>query len=278
MAGKRRSRPLDAWGIETYQTIVRTGEQVVERAGLYALKQAKSYAPVRRVFVGQRRRKQAVPPEKMAARYAVAAMRRGARGNNIPTVSPEQAEYLSQKSMHPRRMRAAAPPDVSRKRLTVTGHVNSFNPIFREGHSRVTGDFRRIDPLDPGRLATVSATKSRSSAPSVGLAVTRNAQARLSVRGRYELATGRANYTDAEGVTRLGGRLRGEIYVQNYREFEGKLTAEVISPTPYAAPQEFGTSHNRSHPFLRPALYDTRERFRTWARLAFHEMTKRGRG
>ena len=35
--------------------------------------------------------------------------------------------------------------------------------------------------------------------------------------------------------------------------------AWVISPTEYARYQEFGTRHNRAHPFLRPAAEESRE-------------------
>ena len=37
-----------------------------------------------------------------------------------------------------------------------------------------------------------------------------------------------------------------------------RVVASVVSPTPYAKYQEFGTRHNAAHPFLRPALLESR--------------------
>ena len=56
----------------------------------------------------------------------------------------------------------------------------------------------------------------------------------------------------------VGGRLRGEIFVQPAKLSGSKAEAWVISPTPYAKYMEFGTRHNRAHPYLRPALEESR--------------------
>jgi HK97 gp10 family phage protein len=96
-------------------------------------------------------------------------------------------------------------------------------------------------------------------------------EARLSRRGRFELASGRAAH---KGY--LGGRLRDELFTEPAR-VEGSLAiAEVISPTPYAKYQEFGTRHNPAHPFLRPALAEGRGAFRRNIARAINEVARRG--
>jgi HK97 gp10 family phage protein len=80
----------------------------------------------------------------------------------------------------------------------------------------------------------------------------------LDRRGRYEVASGRADYRARGRARQVGGRLKGEIRATPAR-VEGRLVvAEVISPTPYAKFQEFGTRHNPAHPFLRPAAAESR--------------------
>lgn len=76
----------------------------------------------------------------------------------------------------------------------------------------------------------------------------------LTARGRYELRSGRAAYTDAKGVTTLGGRLRKEIRTEGPTRDGTLITAQVISPTYYAKYQEFGTRHHRASPYMRPAM------------------------
>lgn len=56
----------------------------------------------------------------------------------------------------------------------------------------------------------------------------------------------------------VGGRLRGEIRATPVSRSGNRAEAWVISPTPYAKYQEFGTRHNAAHPFLRPATAESR--------------------
>lgn len=77
-------------------------------------------------------------------------------------------------------------------------------------------------------------------------------EARLSSRGRWELASGRAFH---KGF--LGGRLRDEIAADPVQVDGERITVDVVSPTPYAKYQEFGTRHNPAHPYLRPALHES---------------------
>lgn len=80
----------------------------------------------------------------------------------------------------------------------------------------------------------------------------------LTRQGAYEVRTKRAKAT-TWGHAYIGGRLRREIFA-TAPEISGAMAeAWVIAPTPYAKYQEFGTRHNAAHPFLRPALDESRE-------------------
>lgn len=80
----------------------------------------------------------------------------------------------------------------------------------------------------------------------------------LNARGRYEVASGRANYRPRGRATQVGGRLKGEIRALPARVEGRMVVAEVISPTPYAKQQEFGNRHNPAHPYMRPAAAESR--------------------
>ena len=84
----------------------------------------------------------------------------------------------------------------------------------------------------------------------------------LTSRGRYELKTGRADFSNSDGVLTLGGRLRGEIHVVPAEGGGPRWVARLVSPTPYAKYMEFGTRHNRAFPYMRPTLAQVRESFR----------------
>lgn len=80
------------------------------------------------------------------------------------------------------------------------------------------------------------------------------AQDRLDFRGRWELSSMRAAHKN-----QLGGRLRDEIFSTQARVYGHKVVLELVSPTPYAKYQEFGTRHNPAHPYLRPGAYESVE-------------------
>ena len=84
----------------------------------------------------------------------------------------------------------------------------------------------------------------------------------LTSRGRYELKSGRANFKTG-GKNFLGGRLRGEIRADPAEVSGTAAVGRVVSPTPYAKFVELGTHHSRAQPYLRPAIAQQREMFRT---------------
>ena len=86
----------------------------------------------------------------------------------------------------------------------------------------------------------------------------------LDRRGASEVKTKRALFVGSTKVGRgigasIGGRLRGEIYSEAPSVSGLQAESWVISPTEYAKYQEFGTRHNRAHPFLRPAAEESRD-------------------
>lgn len=80
----------------------------------------------------------------------------------------------------------------------------------------------------------------------------------LTRQGAYEVRSKRADFS-TWGHTHVGGRLRGEIATLAPHREGSMAEAWVISPTEYAKYQEFGTRHNRAHPFLRPAAEESRD-------------------
>jgi HK97 gp10 family phage protein len=81
----------------------------------------------------------------------------------------------------------------------------------------------------------------------------------LTSAGRREVERARKGLGNSalfEG--RIGGRLRGEIFIEGPVRDGNHIWFYVVSPTPYARYQEFGTRHHRAQPFLRPALYESR--------------------
>jgi len=93
----------------------------------------------------------------------------------------------------------------------------------------------------------------------------------MTSRGRYEMTSGRAVRTvdDKHGEPHqvIGGRLHDSIQPSDVfsdgAETYGFVSASAVDPFSktnhdYAPDQEFGSRHNRAHPFLRPALRESR--------------------
>lgn len=82
----------------------------------------------------------------------------------------------------------------------------------------------------------------------------------LSARGRYEVKTGRAKTSGPKG-DEIGGTLRDSIRIEgpyvSDRGMSGFVSAfaDNGSGLNYGYFMEFGSRHNKPHPFLRPALW-----------------------
>lgn len=155
------------------------------------------------------------------------------------------------------------------------GHANTLIPVLRGNDYRVTADFRRFGAMrsDIVRQRTGQASRplraesfERRGLPHPGEAFRAS---KLTSRGRYEVRTARVarhgRTTKGEIFTspplfgrRVGGRLRGELRIRGPEKHSGSWWMYVESPTPYAPYQEFGTRRHRAQPFLRPALYESR--------------------
>ncbi len=191
----------------------------------------------------------------VASRWAVRASAEAKRRAPVRKIFGGQgaSERIRAKTMD-----EIAPDRAIRRRL---GLGPEFEPLNREGVEPAT-ILTRFAPQELGaRRVTPSVDKF------TGRRVPRrmellSSQDRLDRRGRYELRSGRA-VTEREN---LGGRLRDEIHAQPAEMIGGKAVARVVSPTPYAKYQEFGTRHNPAHPYLRPAGYETAESARVDAR------------
>ena len=85
----------------------------------------------------------------------------------------------------------------------------------------------------------------------------------LSARGRYEVKSQRAAHQG-----QIGGKLRDEIYVGEVQVDGHHVHVDVVSPTSYAKQQEMGNRHNPAHPYMRPALYESKDEVR--ATIASH--------
>ncbi len=104
-----------------------------------------------------------------------------------------------------------------------------------------------------------------------------NDETPLTRQGAYDIRSGRANFGSGKAMT-VGGRLRGEIFVRPAKLSGSKAEAWVISPTPYAKYMEFGTRHNRAHPFLRPALEESRNDIVAAVKAGIAEASRKGFG
>lgn len=155
------------------------------------------------------------------------------------------------------------------------GGNNSLMPVFRQGNSRITGDFRnyggpvgdvvrqkKAQQARGVRDESVERFAKRRSIPNPVESLRVN---RLSARGRYE-----TKHAKARGLFqgRVGGRLRGELKITGPHRRGNTIWMYVESPTEYAKFQEFGTGHHRAQPFLRPALYESRNVLRWEVRKA----------
>lgn len=229
-------------------------------ASKYTERQAKKYAPVRAIFKRDR------APKGVLA------------GNGG---SADSFDYSRWRRARPRNRRIDLPASASYPlhRGPNYGNSNSFIPVLhyqaREGSVVLTGDMRRFSPtaraLSPNAQVYKSVNRQGARATRIDPNVF------LSAAGRAEAKSGRAVYRSVTKATfetidgkivrvpvktrdyvRLGGRLRGEIFAAPPQREKDQLVSYVISPVPYGKPQEFGSRHNRAHPFMRPALYDTR--------------------
>jgi HK97 gp10 family phage protein len=134
---------------------------------------------------------------------------------------------------------------IARVNSLVKAHHNAFSQQVKQGKRAGSADEAFTDMAKRASLSYRKAS-GITSAPTPGERLLRKT----------------ALHVDAQGDMRIGGRLRDEIYRTEIRTDGAKMYGDVIAPTEYAKYQEYGTSKHRAQPFMRPALYDMRGRFR----------------
>lgn len=235
---------------------------------------AKRHAPVRKIFNAQGQGRRGVP--------------KGRNGIGFGKGAAGKAGYDRWRRARPKNRRINVPPnDVREASGPRYGSTNSFIPVMRytdlSGTVTLTGNFRRYDKTGRQLTPRVDAFEQVGRRGRVEHKVV-NPNEFLNRQGRYEAVSGRAAYREvktsrlvvdrgtgkiirvpketADHMT-LGGRLRGEIFGTPAEQRGPFFWGYVISPVDYSADQEFGNRHNRAHPFLRPALYESRTRLRS---------------
>lgn len=254
----------------------------LQRTAEFALGRAKHHAPVRAIFKRDRRGKaftgrsirskssyqgflrsktsrgRRAPFRGIASIENVAALRRvGAMG------MVQSGGAITGTSNRPRANIGGRWGSIQSKNYgsRFTGHANSLFPVFRtQNNQRIAGDFRKVKQ----RGGTFNAVVQRGQGqPTVQTRTARWRDNQLSSRGRYEFKTKRGLHKG-----RIGGRLRDEIRITGPMKRGGTTWMYVESPTPYAIHQEYGTKRHRAQPFLRPALYESRNVLRIEMRKA----------
>ena len=153
----------------------------------------------------------------------------------------------------------------------IRGNAGSEMSVIRVGRVTIAGDLRQVQG---GRLVPVAFLKQTRGGkisllppPEARGTQTSAGEFALSGRGRYEVKTGRATFRRA-GTDRIGGSLKHSIHkigASLTSRSRGKIWGYVRAgneDVDYARHQEFGNIHNRAHPFMRPALYESRGPFR----------------
>jgi len=242
-------------------------QRILLGTGQFALGRAQHHAPVRRMFKGEHRPRKAAFPKNLRSEDGL-----------IRQIVTRQDFDLFRRSRAPNHR-----VDIPGKRIT--GTANSWQPVFAYPGGRYTGDFRKIEETTAMRMdsetgkirpATVGgrmiahATWNQSQGEKAERVKDQTGEAELNSAGRYALKTGVGIHVRtikemhpvfgmrSVRVATLGGRLRSEINLTQPKKEGDTWWIYVVSPTPYARWQEFGSSRNRANPYLRPALYESR--------------------
>lgn len=272
------------------QTIIERGVSAVNLTIQHTtLPKAQNYAPVRSIFYGSRRARIGVPRVNIAGNPDVATIMAIYRSHQINT--PEMYDLWKRSRQKNKRMNVPAAQSnalmvvnkaVSRdvrgssamsENLAYTlpphgqidAHNNSEVPILSANgdRERYYGDFRLYNQKNRELVPVATVGQIRGGRPQYSEVPTKTANQFLTSRGQWEVASGRAAFTKGDRTT-LGGSLKGSIVavkadpdVREGSVIYGHVRAGS-KKVYYARFQEFGTRHNRPHPFLRPALYDSR--------------------
>jgi HK97 gp10 family phage protein len=220
------------WNSLVSRVIQETAVGLTTGAGLVAAR-AKELAPIRKVFAGGKSHWHFMS----MTEYESAKSVREALGLKTMNIAPRHAMVTYQTS------NARERKWMRRDYARVIDRGDSAN--MNVPLSRIVSNPDKSRG-DKGRLMRRSAEVSTFDAAG-------NQTGGLTRQGRHELNSLRSLHGGM-----LGGRLRDEIHPTPASPGH-RMAATVESPTAYAKYQEFGTRHNPSHPFLRPAADESRE-------------------
>jgi HK97 gp10 family phage protein len=210
----------------------------------YAIAQQK--VPVRRVFQERRR-----APIKLNMRERVKTLNAAKQieGGYLPSLTVQTRRSANQFFPY---LRVPIKGNYTREQVA-RGRIKYGPRVrgdFREvGYSEELGRFELTDPIAALQLT------------SRGRSELRRKDQSLSAFDRAKFIAGKSHGTAAlsknpESVYkgRLGGRLKGEMYVERAKPDDTGFAGYVVSPTPYAKYVEFGTRYAAAQPYLRPAI------------------------
>lgn len=170
-------------------------------------------------------------------------------------------------SIATRRANAFYAQDEFRRRRAVA-HIRNYATVAsaRRGSTNAAGASRAARLLGyerNGRFVGVGGTtRGRRGGFEPGASLNQ----KLSTRGRYEIRSGRAVHREitAAGHTRVqaGGALKASIGSEGVVQTEQGQSVTVSAAIRYAKFVEFPTIRTAAQPFLRPALYAMRPKFR----------------
>lgn len=264
--------------------IERRGRDGLKLAADYAKVRAQEHAPVRKIFKGTTFRVGKTGfREPIPRRVSVEGEQRVGHANSLmPLLRRRDTAGKTQFISGDFRQ---IDPVTGRLRQIGTGRTETNRGSQAVGELAVfTRDKGgRIQKVDPAKLKPVSGEQ-------IG---------KLTSRGRFEVRSGRANFQPSPVIervggkairasrepARVGGRLRDEIHVEGPFNEGRFIWMEVVSATKdpktgrlYPRDQEFGTRHHPPHPFLRPALQESRGPLRRHVREAIRGGSRKPAG
>lgn len=239
--------------LERLETAVR---QTVFASATDAMVDAKKLAPVRRVLKGDRGGKTRLLTRQERSAEQSVRVQLGLRSGKAIRTAAEPARTRSLPSnpylRAPGRRPPRGVPDELGKR-TQAPDVNFTGKAFAIGSGV---QLNRYGRSELGRGVAIQGPTIFGQGDD---ATVRRNRARLRAANSaiYFRPAGRSSGSEGaapSGQYKLGGRLRGEIYIERADEPTGVFKWWVISPTYYSRYVEFGTRHNKAQPYMRPAL------------------------
>jgi hypothetical protein len=246
------------------RTIMESSEQGLREALEEVMSIAKDMAPVRSIFKIPRRRNYLYSQSLATGARFVGlngkAYRMSAATAKYAPVAPGGMPARTGRSFQ-----RGTGLQTGKSSSRVTGRANSTSPVIKTQYGYVGGK-SKVGGTDSRALRKVLHSQSGSGFELEHKEIRVNGHTigtsdLLSQRGRYEVMSGRAKTGVGPGDLEIGGTLRDSIHIEgpfaSKGGFYGFVTAfaENEKGLNYGYFMEFGSRHNRPHPFMRPALW-----------------------